>query len=223
MTKLTTRRQRPRTVADLIRRLGDIPPDRIRMDPLPGTATEKDVLEVERRENRLCELVRGVLVEKTTGHYESRVAVALIYFLESFLDHADLGIVYGADGTLRLMPQLVRIPDVSFVSWEKLPDRELPAEPIPDLVPDLAIEVLSEGNTPREMQLKLNEYFSVGVRLVWFIDPAKHTASVCTSRSKKRQIGPDGVLDGATVLPGFRLSLEELFTRAGRQRGKKKY
>jgi Uma2 family endonuclease len=192
------------------------------MEPLPGTATEKDVLEIERRENRLCELVRGVLVEKTPGHYESRVAVVLGYFLESFLDGHNLGIVYGADGTLRIMPHLVRIPDVSFVSWDKLPDRELPAEPIPDLVPDLAVEVLSEGNTPREMQLKLNEYFSVGVRLVWFIDPAKHTATVFTSRSKKKQIGPDGVLEGATVLPGFRLSLEALFKRAGRQRGKKK-
>jgi len=119
------------------------------------------------------------------------------------------------------MPQLVHIPAVSFVSWEKLPDRELPAEPIPDLVPDLAVEVLSEGNTPREMQLKLNEYFSVGVRLAWFIHPAKRTATVYTSRSKKKQIGPDGVLDGGTVLPGFRLPLAELFTRAGRQRGKK--
>jgi len=50
------------------------------MDPLPCTATEKEVLEVETRENRLCELVRGVLVEKTTGHYESRVAICLESF-----------------------------------------------------------------------------------------------------------------------------------------------
>jgi hypothetical protein len=142
MSKLTSRRPKLRTVADLIRRLGDIPPARIRMDPLPGTATEQDVLDIEARENRLCELVRGVLVDKTTGHFESRLAAVLIYFLETSLDRSDLGIVYGADATLHLMPHLVRIPDVSFVSWKKLPDRELPAEPIPDLVPDLAVEVL---------------------------------------------------------------------------------
>jgi Uma2 family endonuclease len=218
MTRLTSRRPKLRTVADLIKRLGDIPPARIRMDPLPGTATEQDVLDIEARENRLCELVRGVLVEKTMGHFESRVAAVLIYFLETFLDQSDLGIVYGADATLRLMPHLVRIPDVSFVSWKKLPDRELPAEPIPDLVPDLAVEVLSEGNTPREMQLKLREYFSVGVRLVWFINPATRSATAYRTRTKKTLIAPEGALEGGAVLPGFHLPLQTLFSRAGRQR-----
>jgi Uma2 family endonuclease len=206
-----------RTVADLIRRLGDIPPARIRMNPLPGTATEQDVLDIEARENRLCELVQGVLVEKTAGHYESRIAVVLGYFLETFLDRHDLGIVYGADGTLRIMPHLVRIPDVSFVSWKRLPGKELPAQPIPDLVPDLVIEVLSAGNTPREMQSKLRDYFLAGVRLVWFVDPASRSATVYTARNKKSSLGPDGTLEGGAVLPGFALSLQALFARAGRQ------
>ena len=203
MTKLTSRRPKLRTVADLIKRLGDIPPARIRMDPLPGTATERDVLDVEARENRLCELVRGVLVEKTTGHFESRLAAVLIYFLETFLDRSDLGIVYGADATLRLMPHLVRIPDVSFVSWQKLPDRELPAEPIPDLVPDLAVEVLSEGNTAREMQLKLREYFSVGVRLVWLIDPATHPRLPTELGRERRPSGRKVRSKGAPSCPDF--------------------
>lgn len=218
MTKLALAPPKIRTVADLIKRLGDIPPSRIRMDPLPGTATEKDLLKVESRENKQCELVRGVLVEKTIGYLEARIAAVLIYFLESFLDHSDLGIVSGANGPIRLMPELVRIPDVSFISWKKLPGRELPAEPIPDLVPDLAVEVLSEGNTPREMQLKLREYFSAGVRLVWFINPATQSATVYTSRTKKTLLGPDDVLQGGMVLPGFRLPLASLFARAGRQR-----
>jgi Uma2 family endonuclease len=218
MTKLALEPPKFRTVADLIKRLGDIPPSRIRMDPLPGTATEQDVLKIEARENKQCELVRGVLVEKTMGHFESRVAIVLAYFLESFLDQSDLGIVIGADGPVRLMPELVRIPDVSFVSWKKLPGRELPAEPIPDLVPDLAVEVLSEGNTPREMQLKLREYFSAGVRLVWFIEPATQSATVYTSRTKKTLLGPADALQGGTVLPGFRLPLASLFARAGRLR-----
>jgi Uma2 family endonuclease len=77
---------------------------------------------------------------------------------------------------------------------------------------------LSKGNTPGEMQLKLREYFSVGVRLVWFIEPATQTATVYTSRTKKTQLGPADVLQGGTVLPGFRLPLATLFARAGRQR-----
>jgi Uma2 family endonuclease len=218
MTKVKSRPVKVQTVADLIKRLGDIPPSRIRMNPLPGTATEQDILDIEARENRLCELIEGVLVEKTTGHFESRIAAVLIYFLETFLDRHDLGVVYGADGTLRLVPNLVRIPDVSFVSWDRLPGKELPAEPIPNLVPDLAIEVLSAGNTPREMEIKLDDYFEAGVRLVWFVDPGTRSATAYTERNKKSAIGPDGTLEGGAVLPGFQLSLQALFARAGRQR-----
>ena len=69
------------TVAELLKRLGDIPPHRVRLIPTPGTATEKDVLEAEARHNRLCELVDGVLVEKTMGYEESLLAMLLGYFL----------------------------------------------------------------------------------------------------------------------------------------------
>src|SRR5438105_9533701 len=118
MTKvLSGSRKKNRTVADLLRRLGNIPPERVRIFPPPGTATEQDVIDIEAHENRLCELIDGVLVEKTVGYYESRVAIVLGYFIELFLTRHDLGIVLGSDGTLRLMPGLVRIPDVSFISW----------------------------------------------------------------------------------------------------------
>jgi Uma2 family endonuclease len=218
MTKVIRPPSKVRTIADLLKRLGNVPPERVWVRPLPGTATEQDVIAIEAHENRLCELVDGVLVEKTVGYFESRVAILIGYFIELFLQRYDLGIVLGSDGTLRLMPGLVRIPDVSFISWRKFPNRELPAEPIPDLVPDLAVEVLSEGNTAEEMRRKLREYFKVGVRLVWLIDPATRTAEVYTSARKKTAISVNGALDGGTVLPGFRLTLQELFARAGRRR-----
>jgi Uma2 family endonuclease len=220
MPKVFSPPAKVRTVADLLMRLGNLPPERVWFRPVPGTATEQDVIDIEARQNRLCELVDGVLVEKTVGYYESRLALLLGYFLEAFLEKHDLGFVLGADGALRLMPGLVRIPDVSFVSWDKVSNRELPAEPIPDLVPDLAVEVLSEGNTAEEMRRKLREYFNVGVRLVWLIDPATRTALVYTSPRRKSAITADGVLEGGSVLPGFRLTLQELFTRAGRRRSR---
>src|SRR5487761_519570 len=75
------------TVADLLERLGDIPPHRVRMKPYPGTATEKDVIAAEAAlDKRLCELVDGTLVEKPMGQYESRLAAVLIHLLETFLD-----------------------------------------------------------------------------------------------------------------------------------------
>jgi Uma2 family endonuclease len=105
------------TVSDLLHQLGDIPPERVRLQPPPGTATEADVVAVLSREERLCELVDGVLVEKTLGYYESYIAATLIRLLGNFVVAHDLGIVAGADGMMRLAPGLVRIPDVSFVSW----------------------------------------------------------------------------------------------------------
>jgi hypothetical protein len=65
------------TIADLIRHFGDIPANRIRLKPIPGTATIADVIAVERDESRSCELVDATLVEKTVGFFESRMAVVL--------------------------------------------------------------------------------------------------------------------------------------------------
>jgi Uma2 family endonuclease len=204
------------TVADLLKRLGDIPPSRVRLVPTPGTATEKDVIEADDRHDRLCELVDGVLVEKVMGYEESRLTVWLAYFLVDFVRRHDLGIVSGADGTIRLMPGLVRIPDIAFVSWERWPRRKGRREPIPNLAPDLAVEVLSKGNTRKEMERKLREYFAVGVRLVWFVDPRTRSARVYTDPKRSTLLGEDQTLDGGAVLPGFTLSLRELFAELDR-------
>jgi Uma2 family endonuclease len=207
-----------KTLADLRRRLGGIPLERIWFHPAPGTATEKDVIEAERRENRLCELVDGTLVEKAIGFEESRLAVELSYRIMSYLDQNDLGICVGADGMMRIAPGLVRIPDVSFISWDRLPGRESPREPIPDLVPDLAVEVLSEGSTKPEMARKVREYFAAGVVLVWLIDPRKRTARVFSTVAKSTLVREDQSLDGGTVLPGFVLLLSDLLDRGRRAR-----
>src|SRR5262249_10189907 len=67
MTTTLTTPPRYRTLADLLKRLGDIPPERVRLEPAPGQGTVEDVLEIHARERRLCELVDGVLVEKAMG------------------------------------------------------------------------------------------------------------------------------------------------------------
>jgi Uma2 family endonuclease len=208
------------TVADLLHALGDVPAWRVRLIPPPGQATEQDLITANTRKERLYELVEGTLVEKGMGHYESRVAGLLFHFAEIFLEEHDLGICYTADCTLRLPAGMVRMPDLSFVSWDKLPDRLLPAEAIASLVPDLAVEVLSESNTQGEMARKRREYFTAGVRLVWEIDPETETAQVFTSANEAVDVPADGSLDGGDVLPGFVVSLRRLFERAGRRAGR---
>jgi Uma2 family endonuclease len=113
------------TLADLLDRLGGVPLNRVRFHPSPGTATEKDVLEAERKENRLCELIDGVLVEKPMAYRESFLAVAIASILRSYVDPRNLGLVTGADGMVRLFPGLVRIPDVAFASWDRIPGRRV--------------------------------------------------------------------------------------------------
>lgn len=205
-------------LSDLLATLGDIPLDRIRLRPRPGTATEDDVINSKERFNRLCELVDGTLVEKPLGYYESRIAGLIFHYIEMFLTKHDRGIVLTADGLLRAIPGRVRAPDVSFFSWNHFPGRLLPPGQILDMAPDLAVEVLSPSNTKDEMARKRQEYFAGGTRLVWEVDPIKRTVRVYTSPTRPRLLREDKMLDGGDVLPGFRLSIRTLFTRAGKRR-----
>jgi Uma2 family endonuclease len=205
-----------RTLADVLKHLGGVPPARVRVQPPPGTATVADVTAVHDRENRLCELVDGILVEKVMGFEESRIAVRLILILGNYVDGHDLGTVVGADGMMQLSPGLVRIPDVAFISWDRLPKSRRGRQGAPLLAPDLAVEVLSKGNTKKEMARKLREYFEAGVRLVWYADPESRTVRAFTSPTDSVLLGEGDTLDGGDVLPGFRLRVRDWFAEAER-------
>lgn len=205
------------TVADLLKHLGDIPPARIRLRPAPGTATEQDVIEAAARTDRLCELWDGVLVEKPMGFFESRLAVILIYFLDDFLARSDLGFVLGEAGMLCIRPGQVRIPDVSYFAWKHFPDRILPPGAFLERTPDLAVEILSPGNTEGEIARKRREYFQGGTKLVWEVDPATRTVCVYTSPKRRTTLSDRDALRGGTVLPGFESPIRQWFARAGRR------
>src|SRR6266545_6194422 len=199
------------TVADLLEQLGGIDPRRVRLNPPPGKATEDDVIRIHDRTNRLYELVDGVLVEKAMGIAESYLACDLIALLHVFVLQQDLGFLTAPDGTFRIMPGLVRIPDIAFVSWKRLGKRERPTDAIPDLVPDLAIEVLSEGNTPKEMARKLKEYFLAGVVQVWFVDAIRRSVEVFTAPDESSMYTEQDTLEGGDVLPALNLAVRQVF------------
>src|SRR5260370_42593192 len=201
------------TIGELLARLGDIPPERVRFWPLPGTATEKDLLAVDFP----CELVDGALVEKPVGQFESRLAGLVLYLIETFLAKHDLGVTYAESAPFRLRRRIVRMPDVAFVSWDQRPGHLLPPGGIARLVPGLAGQVLSRSNTRAEMLRKREEYFRAGTKRVWEIHPTRQTATVYTSPRQGTRIEAGGVLDGGDVLPGFQLSLRQIFSRAGKR------
>jgi Uma2 family endonuclease len=205
-------------LAELLERLGGIAPNRVRYRPPPGTATEADVVAaMEAPRKRLCELIDGVLVEKPLGFTESLLAAALIEILRAFVRPRHLGLVTAPDGSVRLGTGRVRIPDVAFTSWDRIPGRRRPTEPVPSLAPDLAVEVLSRSNTPQEMRLKRQDYFAAGVRLVWEVDPVARTVSVYTAVEGPTVLSAADTLDGGEVLPGFALPLAALFAELDEQ------
>lgn len=204
------------TLAALLHRLGDIDPVRVLVRPAPGMATETDLIQSLEHDGRRCELADGVLVEKAIGWMESRLAVVLILLLESYLEDHDIGFVLGSDAPHRLQPELVRLPDVSFVRYGSVPVEQRSCEPIANWVPDLAVEILSPSNRPQEMERKLIEYFAAGVQRVWYVDPATRQVRDYHAADSLTVLSEDQILDGGELLPGFQISIRDWFRRAER-------
>jgi Uma2 family endonuclease len=199
----------PRTLAELLERLGRVPAERIRVQPPPGTATEADLLCAE---NRFCELVSGTLVEKPpVGWREAFLAQVLGHYLAQYILAARLGILAGPDLQTRMRPGNIRLPDLSFYSWNRFPGGQPSSERILTLAPDLAVEVLSASNTATEMEQKRREYFDAGCRLVWEVEPELRLVRVYTSADTFSTVSIEGILTGEPVLPGFALKLRDLF------------
>lgn len=193
------------TVADLVSKLGDIPLDRILVNPPMGTATEEDLLNCELN----CELVDGTLVIKAMGFHESALAAFLIQWINNYLDRNPIGLCAAGDGPCALLPGLTRLPDVSFIIRERLAQaKDLTFAPG---APDLCVEVLSKSNTRREINRKIKEYFQHGARLVWVFDIRKQVAEIYLGPSDLKLLQSADVIDGRDVLPGFQFVLADLF------------
>ncbi len=196
--------------------LGNVPACRVRFVPAPGTATIEDVIRLSEAEGRLFELVDGTLVEKAMGWQESLLAGVIMQWLNNYLDQHRIGVATGPDGMTRLFSDTVRGPDVAFVAWTRLPDGRIPTAPIPDLVPNFVIEVLSVSNTYSEMSRKRREYFHAGVELLWMVDHRSRTITVFRSPQEALVVAEGQTLDGGKVLPGWQVDVAELFSRLER-------
>ena len=113
---------------------------------------------------------------------------------------------------LRLVPGLVRIPDVSFLARGKLARDQRGGARIPSVAADLAVEVMSKSNTTAEIARKIAEYFAAGTRLVWIVNPKTQTVRVHTSPRKSVTFGIDDVLNGGDVLPGLKIPVRDIFS-----------
>lgn len=201
------------TAEELAARIGAVPLWRVRTDPPPGTATEADVERIRRDEDRICELIDGVLVEKAVSDKTAFLAAELIYFLTSWVRPRRIGWVLAPDGYVRLFGRQLRAPDVSFVRSDQRPGGEVLSQGYADIAPVLAVEIFSPGNTTAELERKRAEFFAAGTELFWIVYPERREIVVSTGSDQHRSLGPDDTLDGGSVLPGFTLRVAELFER----------
>jgi Uma2 family endonuclease len=214
-----TTRVRPTPLANgaefmaLIDRLGGIDPARVRLNPQPGTATEKDLIRVvDSKFDVDCELVEGTLVEKApVSVQENYAGTVLLAALQNFVSPRRCGVVLASQAMLRLAPGIVRLPDVTFIVPEKWRAWSVKKPAIGDFGPDICVEVLSKSNTPREQRRKRNEYFASGTRLVWEVNPRRRAVTVYTSPTASTRLTEADTLTGGDVLPGFQLPLADLF------------
>lgn len=158
------------------------------------------------------ELVDGELVEVPgAGAVHNLIVRLLARLLDEFMLGQDLGVVC-TDGTsyvLRRQPDQVRIPDVSFVSWERVPETGVPVGYWP-MPPDLAVEIVSPEDRATEVREKAHDYVAAGVRAVWILWPHDRSVTVYAGGSTD-ELGPEDTLSGGDLLPGFQVLIGDLF------------
>jgi Uma2 family endonuclease len=162
----------------------------------------------------LYEVVNGQRRElPPMGAFENSLAKILLVALDTFGFAKSLGEAYGEMlFLLDSATNLQRRPDVAFVSYQRWPKGKLvPRTPAWEVVPDLAVEVISASNTWDEIMEKLQDYFRVGVLRVWVVSPTVAQVYVYSTPGTNVILNRNDPLDGENVVPGFSLPLSQLF------------
>jgi len=161
------------------------------------------------------EIVNGELIDMgNSGALHGYVCSLLLAALMSYILPKKLGVILDSSTAFKMKNGNKRSPDISFFAKERLQGlTELPSGFL-EGAPDLAVEVLSPGNTIEEIDDKIAEYFENGARLVWVISPTQHYVLVYRSAQEPdRLLKSADSLDGEDVIPGFTLPVADLFQK----------
>jgi Uma2 family endonuclease len=159
------------------------------------------------------ELVVGKLREMPpSGHEHGRVAMRFSGPLSVFVEENDLGAVYAAETGFLLAqdPDTIRGPDMAFVTRERVAAVPGGQGYFPG-APDLAVEVVSPGDTYSEVEAKVGEWFAAGCRMVVVANPRNRTVKVYRSITEVTILIADDTFDGGDVVPGFRILVRRIF------------
>lgn len=162
------------------------------------------------------EVVEGVLVRMAgSGKRATTLAAALLATLFAYVRPLRLGVVTGADGVYKFPgAETGLVPDVGFYVAERDAQAEDDTKPIP-FAPDLAVEVVSPGQSATAMAAKARRYLRAGTSLVWVVWPQSQHVDVWRAdipTGPVRTLNVSGMLDGEDLIPGFSYAVAELFT-----------
>jgi len=160
-----------------------------------------------------CELVKGELIMMSPGgFYHGAIIDNLEFLLTKHVREHKLGRVVGAETGFLLSrnPDTVRGADIAFVSAARLPVGEQPAGYFPG-APDLAVEVMSPGDTLAEVEDKVDDYLNAGARNVWVVNPRRRTVTIHAPGVPPVMLREAEMLEGGDVVPGFKCLVSEIF------------
>ncbi|MEA2582923.1 MAG: hypothetical protein QOF33_1008 [Thermomicrobiales bacterium] len=145
------------------------------------------------------------------GGTHGALQMTLGMHLGPFILTRKLGKIYGDTG-FRLIADrdTTLFPDVAFVRSERVPALEQ-EERFLHLAPDLAIEIYLPNDYPKLLQEKLREYLAAGTLVVWVLYPRSRAVHIHRPGEVEVVLGPDDMLEGGDILPGFTIRVGDLF------------
>ena len=159
------------------------------------------------------ELVKGELIRMSpAGDVHGEVTVRITSPLFVYVEAQKLGKVYAAETgfVIEENPDTVRAPDVAFVCRERV-EAAGSIKSYRHGAPDLAVEVVSPGDTIGEVEGKVAEWLGAGTRMVWVVSPKLRTVTVYESLVDVVTLTEKDQLEGGDVIPGFRIAVVKIF------------
>ncbi len=159
------------------------------------------------------ELVKGELRQMSpAGGEHGAIVINVSLLLGQHVKSNSLGVCFGAETGFKIAsdPDTVRAPDLAFVRRERIPETGIPKN-FWATAPDLAVEVLSPGDTYSEVEEKVEDWLAAGARAVWVVDPKRRAVTVYRSLADVTRLWEADELDGGEVVPGFRCEVSEIF------------